>query len=750
MAIHFFENQGVFHLTNAHLSYILHILPNGHLGQLYFGSAIPIDEDYRYLFEGAPRPMTTYVFEGDTQFSLEHTREEYPVYGHSDYRSGACRVVQPNGASILNLEYVSHMIQHGKPALPGLPACRATQAEAQTLEILLKDQVSGLKITLSYTIYEELPMICRHAEFKNDGVNTLRLQKAFSLALDLPDDNWLWHEFVGAWSRERHLFKRPLTPGMTAIGSTRGHSSHQFNPFVCLTRSHTTEHTGQAIGCSFVYSGNFLIQAEVDAYHTTRLLCGIHPENFEWALRPGESFVTPEAVLGYSTQGLNGLSQAFHNLMRNHLSREPWGEMVRPLLVNNWEGTYFDFTEEKLLGIAQKAKDLGLELFVLDDGWFGERTHEKAGLGDWWPNTKRLKNGIAGLSQKIRALGLKFGLWFEPEMCNQDSDLYRNHPDWILQTPGYSASHGRHQYVLDFSRQEVIDYIYQLMEQVIRDGELDYIKWDMNRSLSEVYSTAYPPHQQGEIFHRHILGVYQLHQRLLDSFPQLLIEGCSSGGGRFDPGMLPYCPQIWTSDDTDAIERLFIQHGTSYAYPISCIGAHVSVSPNHQVLRHTPLFTRAAVALFGTFGYELDLMQLSDDTCQIIKREMIWVKIWRCMIQHGQFTRLRSPFEGNDVAWAAMDLTKSKGVVGYYRILNRINDRFDRLPLPMLNDMEKYRICEVAEDFSEERPIGQYSGKTLKEIGILLSDPTAGEISKYAGRLPTDFYARLFTIEKIA
>ena len=461
-----------------------------------------------------------------------------------------------------------------------------------------------------------------------------------------------------------------LEQGIQAVDSRRGNSSHEHKPFLVLKRPHTTEHQGEAIGFSLVYSGNFRMQAEVDTHDVTRVTAGIKPAGFDWKLDIGERFQTPEAVMVYSNEGLNGMSQAFHRLYRSRLARGYWRDRVRPILNNNWEATYFDFTEDRLVEIASKAKECGVELFVLDDGWFGERSSDRAGLGDWYANKKRLPRGIKGLAERIEALGMKFGLWFEPEMVNKDSDLYRLHPDWILQTPGRSVSHGRYQYVLDFSRKEVVDCIYEMMAKLLAEARISYIKWDMNRSITECYSAALPADRQGEVFHRYILGVYDLYERLTSNFPEVRFESCASGGGRFDPGILYYAPQGWASDDSDAVERLKIQYGTSMCYPISSIGAHVSVTPNHQVFRNTPLHTRANVAYFGTFGYELDLNKLTDEEIEQVKSQISFMKEYREIIQFGTFYRLKSPFENNETIWQVVSEDKKTSLVGWYRVLN--------------------------------------------------------------------------------
>ena len=485
------EENRTFHLYNEEISYIMQVLPSGHLGQLYFGKRVHDREDFSYLLESLPRPMASCVFEGNKAFSLEHIKQEYPSYGTGDYRAPAVEVLQEDGSRISDFIYKEHRVRKGKPSLEGLPATY-TEAddEAETLTVALEDGMTGLGLELSYTIFAKGGIIARSARFVNRGEKDLHLTTAMSLCMDLPDHDYEWMQFSGAWSRERHTRVRKLEYGVQSVGSRRGHSSHEHNPFVILKRPHADEFQGEAIGFSLVYSGNFLAQAEVGAHDTTRVLLGIHPDGFDWKLEPGETFQTPEAVMVYTDRGLNDLSQTFHRLYQKRLARGYWRDRERPILINNWEATYFDFTEEKILEIAGKAKACGVEMFVLDDGWFGARCSDRAGLGDWTPNTERLPEGITGLAQKIEDMGMKFGLWFEPEMVNKDSDLYRAHPDWILHVPGRATSHGRYQYVLDFSREEVVDCIYNMMRKILSEAKISYIKWDMNRSITCLLYTS--------------------------------------------------------------------------------------------------------------------------------------------------------------------------------------------------------------------------------------------------------------------
>lgn len=731
------ESSRIFHLYNNQLSYIMMVLPDGSLGQLYCGRAIHDREDFSYLLEMAVRPMASCVFDGDRKYSLEHIRQEYPVYGTSDYRHPAVEVLQENGSRISEFTFEKYQIIPGKPGLPGLPATYVeSDDEAMTLVVTEKDKLTGLRVELMYTIFAEGGILARSVHFVNDGSGTLHLTTAMSMCLDLPDYDYDWIQLSGAWARERHIRVRRLEEGIQAVDSMRGHSSHEENPFVALKRPDAGEDHGEVLGFSFVYSGNFLIQAEVGSHSLTRVLVGINPMDFDWKLEPGETFQTPEAVMVYSDEGLSGMSRIFHRLYQKRLARGYWRDRVRPILINNWEATYMDFDEEKLLKIAKKASECGVELFVLDDGWFGKRVSDHAGLGDWTPNPDRLPDGIRGISEKIEALGMKFGLWFEPEMVNPDSDLYRAHPDWVLATPGRRKSQGRYQYVLDFSRKEVVDNIYNQMKKILGGARVSYVKWDMNRSITECYSAALPADRQGEVFHRYILGVYDLYERLTSEFPHILFESCASGGGRFDPGLLYYAPQAWTSDDTDAVERLKIQYGTSLCYPISSMGSHVSAAPNHQTMRRTSLSTRANVAYFGTFGYELDITKMTDGELEEVKKQISFMKKYRGILQFGTFYRLKSPFESNTAAWMSVSEDKKTAIVGWYRILNIPNGSFERIRLTGLDPEMVYRCSATGR---------LHYGDELMNLGLITSDASAGEPDPGEKRAE-DFDSRVFVL----
>ncbi|MDQ8692769.1 alpha-galactosidase [Streptococcus sp. IsoGale022] len=737
-SISFNEEYRQFHLTNGEISYIFRVSEDGKLLQLYYGAAVP-ERDYSYLVELQHRPMTTYRKEGDLRYSLEHVRQEFPEYGTTDFRHPAICLRQGNGSRITDFVYVSHQMVDGKPALEGLPATYTeTQTEAKTLILTLRDELTKVEVQLFYTIFTDWPVIARSSKVINQGRETCYLESLASLSLDLPDADYDLLQLSGAWARERHIKERPLQQGTQSIESTRGISSPHHNPFVALKRSETTEFSGPVLGVALVYSSNFLIQAEVDTYDVTRLQLGINPFGFEWKLAAGQSFTSPEALLVYSEQGLNGMSQVFHQLFRQRLARGYWRERARPVLINNWEATYFDFSENQLLDLAEKAQEVGVELFVLDDGWFGQRTNDRAGLGDWFVNPERLPQGLGSLAERIHGLGMKFGLWFEPEMVNKDSQLYRAHPDWLLAVPDRQPHHGRNQFVLDYSRPEVVDEIFERLSAVIEEAQLDYIKWDMNRPLTDVFSAAWPAEQQGEIFHRYVLGVYDLYERLINRYPKLLFESCSSGGGRFDPGMLYYAPQAWTSDDSDAIERLKIQYGTSLLYPLSSMGAHVSIVPNHQTNRLTPLKTRGNVAFFGSFGYELDLNQLSPEELAEVREQIAFYKRHRELIHNGTFYRLQSPFKGDgQTAWMVVSQDQNTALLGTFKVLNQVNRSHQRLQLKGLALDKVYRLEGRA-----------YMGVELMRVGLVTTDASSGQLLEDSEQKPSyDFDSKLWLFE---
>ena len=743
MSIVFHPQSRTFHLYNACISYIFKVLPSGHLGQLYCGKALRDRPDFDHLFETAPRAMAACFFDDDTAYSLEHIRQEYAVCGAGDTRLPALDARMADGSRLLDLQYQSHAVTPGKPPIEGLPATYTEQDdEADTLTVTLADPLAGVTVTLFYTVFAQLPAIARHAEIACTGENPVSLDRAMSLCLDLPDSDYEMVELTGAWARERHVATRPLAEGVQAVYSLRGHSSHQFNPFLALKRPDCGEMHGEVYGFSLVYSGNFLAQADVDPYHVTRVTMGIHPQNFSWTLRPGETFATPEAVMVYSDRGLNGMSQAFHTLYRSRLARGVWRDAVRPVLVNNWEATYFDFNEEKLLALATEAKALGIELFVLDDGWFRNRSSDETGLGDWEVDTAKLPGGLKGFGEKLNAMGLQFGLWIEPEMVNPGTRLWQEHPDWVLHQPGRRPLPSRHQYVLDCSNPAVVDYLYDRLTALLDGAPVGYIKWDMNRSISDAFSCAAGPEGQGAVLHRYILGVYRLYQRLIDRFPRILFESCSSGGARFDPGMLYYAPQCWASDDTDAVERLKIQYGTSFVYPVSSMGAHVAAVPNHQLGRVTSLTTRANVAFFGAFGYEMDLTRLPPRGRELVARQVAFFKQYRRLLQFGAFWRLQSPFAHNEAAWMTVSPDRETALVGDYLVLQQANAGYRRIRLAGLAPDRLYRVTPLGSGAEPCGPAYTAGGDELMQAGLVT---TGDSRMQHDG----DFVSRLYLLEAV-
>ncbi|SHM66043.1 alpha-galactosidase [Gracilibacillus kekensis] len=740
MAIIFNEKTNEFHLQTNNSSYIFTILENKQLGQLYYGKKIRHKNSFDHLLVKGNRPNTPYLKEGDMSFSLEQTKQEYPSYGTTDSREPAYQILQENGSRITDFQYKDHKIYQGKPKLDGLPATYAEAGDqVETLEITLYDALIDVELTLLYSVFEEMDAITRSARFDNKGSQNVNITRAMSANLDLFDADYEMIQLSGAWSRERHVITRKLETGIQNISTSRGTASGHNNPFLALKRSSTTEFQGEVLGFSLVYSGNFLAQVEVDYLDVARVSLGINPFDFNWLLEANQSFQTPEVVMTYSHNGLNGMSQNFHHLYQKRLARGKWRDQVRPVLTNNWEGTYFDFNEEKIVEMAKQSKKLGVELFVLDDGWFGKRDDDTTSLGDWFVDKRKLPNGIKGLAEKVTALDMDFGLWFEPEMVSKVSKLYENHPDWIIHVPNRNQSHGRNQYVLDFSRKEVVDALYEMMSVILRDAPISYVKWDMNRFMTEIGSAALPADRQQEVAHRYILGVYDLYERLTSEFPDVLFESCASGGMRFDPGMLYYAPQAWTSDDTDAVERLKIQYGSSLVYPLSSMGAHVSDIPNHQVGRSTSLKMRAEVAFFGAFGYELDVTTMNDKDKEEMKQQIEFFKQHRSLFQFGTFYRIESPFEkdGNRTTWMVVTEDQSKAIVADYHVLCRPNEKFKRLLLKGLDPEASYQI---------EGYEGIYHGDELMEVGIQLDHYIFRELDDF--EVPGDFYSRLFILNK--
>ena len=695
--ITFDEQTGIFHLHNKQVSYVLQLVRGRYLLHRYWGRAIrefrdarafqPIDRSF------SPQPA---AYENERTFSLDVLPQEYPAYGHGDYRLPAYEVRLADGTTVTELFYDSYKIQKGKPELAGLPAAYADKHEAETLTIFLRDTADKLGVELHYTIFADLPIITRDVKLTNTGTAALELLNAASFSLDFPDHDFDRLMLYGGHAAERSLERRPLVRGIEEVSSRRGASSHQASPFLALARPEATEKQGEVYGFNLVWSGEFALRTEVEPFGTTRLIGVIIPFEFRWYLAPGESFQTPEGWLCYSRKGLNGMSQAFHALIRQHLLRGRYQHALRPILVNNWEATYFDFDDEKLDQLAECAADLGIEMMVLDDGWFGHRNDDNSSLGDWQVNTDKLKKGLAGVAASVHKRGLKFGLWFEPEMVSVDSDLYRAHSDWVLQVRDYPSSFGRHQLVLDLSRQEVQDYIVRSVSDVLQSAPIDYVKWDFNRHITEGFSLALPPERQGETRTRFVLGLYHVLETLVQAFPDVLFESCSGGGGRFDAGMLYYMPQTWCSDDTDAVQRLKIQSGTSMIYPPITMGAHVSVTPNHQVGRVTPMQTRAFAAMLGCYGYELDITRMSDAEKAEVREHIALYKHLRPTLQFGTFYRLLTPFAGtaNETAWQWVSEDGKQVVLMYFKTLAEPACPIRTLRLQGLEKNQVYRVTD--------------------------------------------------------
>ncbi|WP_235941449.1 alpha-galactosidase [Paenibacillus puerhi] len=687
------EKEGWFHLHSKESSYILQIHPLGYPLHVYWGARLQ-----------GPIEVQAIMPNFAEETNLDRLPQEYPQYGSGDFRNPAYQALLEDGSRITELTYQTFRLFNGKQPLTGLPATYVEDdSEAMTLELELEDSYSGLNVVLSYTVFAEFDAIVRSARFINKGVKTLKLLSAHSASVDFPRGEYDAVYLSGAWTREASVQRSRLNPGTLRIESRRGMSSHQFNPFLALVTPAANENYGEVYGFSLVYSGNFSIDAEVDSMHSTRVTVGMNSFDFTWKLLPGEQFQTPEVVMAYSRAGLGDMSRTYHRLYRTRLCRGAHRDQNRPILVNNWEATYFNFDADKLEEIAKAGGDLGIELFVLDDGWFGKRDDDKTSLGDWVEHSKKLPLGLEELSNRIQKHIPQFGLWVEPEMVSPDSNLYRSHPDWCLHAEGRRRTEARTQLVLDYSRQDVVDYIFEALSDVFIRAQVTYVKWDMNRGLTEIGSAGLEPERQQETAHRYVLGLYQLLERLTTRFPHILFENCASGGGRFDPGMLYYMPQTWTSDNTDAVERLKIQYGISLVYPISTIGAHVSAVPNHQVDRITPLATRGHAAMSGNFGYELDLTKLTDEEKEIVRFQVESYKRHRSLVQRGDFYRLLSPFEGNSTSWMFVSEDRKEALVFYFRVLAEANMPPAKLKLQGLQPDYVYQLTDTNEKVRGDR-----------------------------------------------
>ena len=656
MSIRINPKTGLITLHTAHTSYQMWADSHGVVHHLYYGPSVGESDlrgvEYYSDCGFSPQPAG---MDRQRDYSLDTLCQEYTGSGVGDFRIGCLRLSGPDGSRAADFRFVSAEAVPGKYSLPGLPAAYAAEGECETLRLKLRDSVNGLAVTLLYGVFEAADVITRSALFENEGEGTIRLDKAASACLDLPFGPWELIHFQGRHCMERLPERAPLGHSVQTLRSARGASSHQHNPFAILAAPHTTEEAGDCLGAMLVWSGSFKIECEVSQMQSTRLVAGVSDDDFSWTLEPGGQFAAPEVLFSYSDTGLSELSARYHHFLQHNIIRSVWRDKPRPILINNWEATYMDFDGQRILDIARQARELGVEMLVLDDGWFGQRSDDASGLGDWQVNEQKLGCTLDELIGKVREMGLLFGLWIEPEMVCANTALYAAHPDWALTIPGRAPTTGRSQLVLDLGRPEVVDYLYDIFHRLLAGHDIAYIKWDMNRNMTDVYSRVLPPERQGETAHRYMLGLYDLLGRLTADFPEVLFEGCAGGGGRFDAGMLYYCPQIWCSDDTDAIHRLKIQYGTSFGYPPCAMGSHVSASPNHQTGRSTLLSTRAVVAMAGAFGYELDLQKLTGDEKEMVKAQIVRCKQLQPLLLEGRCERLTNAV--TDTCFTAWQLT---------------------------------------------------------------------------------------------
>lgn len=648
MGIYYQQENRIFTLHTTHTTYQMKVDAFGFLLHMYYGGKISGNMDYLLTYYDRGFSGNPFDVGADRTYSLDVLPQEYPVMGMGDYRNSALIIRNGDESECCDLRYKSHRIYKGKYGLKGLPAVYASEDEAQTLEILLEDSVSGVQVKLLYGVLEKEDIITRSAEISNCGTAGIVVEKAASACLDFVTGDYDLLSFWGRHVMERNLQRREIAHGSFGIGSRRGTSSHQYNPAVILAGKNTTEEHGNCYGLVFVYSGNFMCEAEKDQFEQTRVLMGLHSDLFHYSLEPGETLTVPETILGYTDKGLGQLSILFHRCIMEHICRGRYRDLPRPVILNSWEAAYFDFDGETICGLAKDAAALGIDMVVMDDGWFGKREDDNSGLGDWQVNQRKLGCTLKELTEKVNGFGVKFGLWIEPEMVSEDSSLYREHPDWALQTPGRKPVRGRNQLVLDFTRKDVRDAVFKAICGVLDQGNIEYIKWDMNRSISDVYSMQ---DKQGKVAYDYVLGVYDFLEKLIKRYPDMLIEGCSGGGGRFDAGMLYYTPQIWCSDNTDALDRVLIQYGTSFLYPVAAVGAHVSAVPNHQTGRGVSLHTRGVTAMAGAFGYELDPGELTDEERDEIRRQIRQYKKHEELIRKGDYFRLSDPFQDTYAAW---------------------------------------------------------------------------------------------------
>lgn len=703
MAITFNETTRIFTLTTAHTTYQMQADAQGYLLHLYYGARTAGEMDYLLNygdrgFSGNPNSAGN-----DRTYSLDALPQEYPSLGTGDFRNYALNIENADGSQCCNPVYITHEIEAGKYTLKGLPFVRAEENEAETLKIILEDPVTKVELHLLYGVLEKEDIITRSVIIKNAGKAPVTVKKAQSACLDFLHGDYDLIKFHGRHAMERNMERMPVSHENIRIGSRRGTSSHQYNPGVILAGKNTNEDSGSCYGMLFVYSGNFLVEAEKDQYDQTRIQMGLTDELFAYPLEAGAEFTAPEVILSYTNKGLSRLSQQYHHCIMNHICQGKYVHANRPVLINSWEAAYFDFTGDTIVELAKEAKALGIDMVVMDDGWFGKRNDDNSSLGDWYVNEEKLGGTLTKLIERVNAEGVKFGIWIEPEMVSEDSDLYREHPEWAITIPGRKPVRSRNQLVLDFSRKEVRDEIFKRICAVLDQGNVEYIKWDMNRSLADIYAP--------NVTYDYVLGVYDFLEKLTNRYPDILIEGCSGGGGRFDAGMLYYTPQIWCSDNTDAINRTRIQYGTSFFYPVAAMGSHVSAVPNHQTGRVTSMHTRGVAAMSGTFGYELNPALLNAKEKAEIRAQLAQYREYQELIREGDYYRLSNPFQDNFAAWMVVSDDRSKALVSVIRLTAEANPPAAYVTLKGMEEDAFYR----------EKTTGKvYPGAALMEAGILL------------------------------
>ena len=713
MSVSYDAGKKIFRLETKNSTYLIGLSPEGYVGHIYYGDRLYGDVDHT-LLRMDEAPFTPSVNKREKSAFLDFFPMELAAGGIGDYRESCLNIRNEQGCMGCEFFYASHEIYNGKKKLEGLPASFGNEDEVCTLEIVCEDPVLQLEVRLCYSVFEERDVIARSVRVSNKGEKTLQIEKIYSACLDMDNEAFEMLTLTGSWARERHIQQGALLYGKQRVSSAKGESSHQEHPFLALVTPGTNQRQGKVYAMHFVYSGNFVGQAERTQFDMVRMTMGINPEEFCWQLAPGADFQAPEVIMTYSGEGLGKMTRSYHDFYRMHMIRSPYNHKKRPILINNWEATYFDFNTEKLLDIAREAKKCGIEMLVMDDGWFGKRNLDDCSLGDWTVNEEKVTGGLKYLVDEVNKIGLEFGIWFEPEMISPDSELYRKHPEWAIQISGREATQSRAQYVLDLSRPDVLDYVYDCVAKILHSANIIYVKWDMNRQLADMGSAWLPKERQQELFHRYVLGVYALQERLVTEFPELLLENCSGGGARFDPGMLYYSPQIWCSDDTDAVERLMIQEGTALVYPLAAMGAHVSDCPNHAVGRVTPFETRGHVALAGTFGYELDITRIPEEDRNMIPEQTKMYHKYHELIREGDYYRIASYRENHLYdCWAVASKDKKEVLVTYVQVLGTPSSHSRKLYLDGFLPEGVYAL---------EGTDKLYTGEMLMKGGFLVKD----------------------------